>query len=100
MNGDVLYTEETEDTCSVTKVTENISKRYKTYLDRDNISIKYNDIIVDSIDILEDLGCTYEGKLKMLMTKMIGLNPTQGKNSVEIDGNYFKFEPILVFKKG
>ena len=36
----------------------------------------------------------------MLMTKMIGLNPTQGKNSVEIDGNYFKFEPILVFKKG
>ena len=53
MNGDVLYTEETEDTCSVTKVTENISKRYKTYLDRDNISIKYNDIIVDSIDILE-----------------------------------------------
>ena len=54
----------------------------------------------DSIDILEDLGCTYEGKLKMLMTKMIGLNPTQGKNSVKHDGSYFKFEPILIFKKG
>ena len=54
----------------------------------------------DSIDILKDLGCTYEGKLKMLMTKMIGLNPKQGKNSVEINGNYFKFEPILVFRKG
>ena len=63
-------------------------------------SDKFIPLEQDSIDILEDLGCTYEGKLKMLMTKMIGLNPTQGKNSVEIDGNYFKFEPILVFKKG
>ena len=63
-------------------------------------SDKFIPLEQDSIDILEDLGCTYEGKLKMLMTKMIGLNPTQGKNSVEIDGNYFKFEPILIFKKG
>ena len=63
-------------------------------------SDKFIPLEQDSIDILEDLGCTYEGKLKMLMTKMIGLNPKQGKNSVEIDGNYFKFEPILVFRKG
>ena len=63
-------------------------------------SDKFIPLEQDSIDILEDLGCTYEGKLKMLMTKMIGLNPKQGKNSVEFDGNYFKFEPILVFRKG
>jgi hypothetical protein len=63
-------------------------------------SDKFIPLEQDSIDILEDLGCTYEGKLKMLMTKMIGLNPKQGKNSVEVNGNYFKFEPILVFRKG
>ena len=60
----------------------------------------YYDLEGDSRKILEELGCEYKGKLKMLMTKMIGLNPKQGKNSVEFDGNYFKFEPILVFRKG
>ena len=37
----------------------------------------------DSIDILNELGCEYKGKLKMLMTRMVGLDPTSSgiKNS-------------------
>ena len=31
----------------------------------------------DSIDILKDLGCEYKGKLKMLMTRMVGLDPSK-----------------------
>lgn len=56
----------------------------------------------DSIDVLTDLGCEYKGKLKMLMTRMIGINtnPSGGvKNIVKKDGKYYKYEPILCFYK-
>jgi hypothetical protein len=53
----------------------------------------------DSIDILTELGCEYKGKLKMLMTRMVGLDPTKSgiKNSVKHNGKVYKFEPIFVF---
>lgn len=55
----------------------------------------------DSIDILEELGCEYKGRLKMLMTRMVGLDPTKSgiKNSVKHNGKAYKFEPIFVFHK-
>lgn len=55
----------------------------------------------DSIDILTELGCEYKGKLKMLMTRMVGLDPSKSgiKNSVIHEGKAFKFEPIFVFRK-
>ena len=55
----------------------------------------------DSIDILKELGCEYKGKLKMLMTRMVGLDPSKSgiKNSVIYDGKSYKFEPIFVFHK-
>ena len=55
----------------------------------------------DSIDILNDLGCEYKGKLKMLMTRMVGLDPSKSgiKNAVEFEGKVYNFEPIFVFHK-
>jgi len=55
----------------------------------------------DSIDILKGLGCEYKGKLKMLMTRMVGLDPSKSgiKNAVEFEGKQYKYEPIFVFKK-
>ena len=55
----------------------------------------------DSIDILKELGCEYKGKLKMLMTRMVGLDPSKSgiKNAVEFEGKAYKFEPIFVFYK-
>lgn len=55
----------------------------------------------DSIDILKELGGEYKGKLKMLMTRMVGLDPSKSgiKNAVEYDGKTYKFEPIFVFHK-
>jgi hypothetical protein len=55
----------------------------------------------DSIDILKELGCEYKGKLKMLMTRMVGLDPSKTgiKNSVEYSGKVYKYEPIFVFHK-
>lgn len=55
----------------------------------------------DSIDILKELGCEYKGKIKMLMTRMVGLDPSKSgiKNSVEHNGKAYKFEPIFVFRK-
>ena len=55
----------------------------------------------DSIDILTELGCEYKGKLKMLLTRMTGLDPSKSgiKNSVIHNGKAYKFEPIFVFKK-
>jgi hypothetical protein len=55
----------------------------------------------DSIDILKELGCEYKGKLKMLMTRMVGLDPSKSgiKNAVEFEGKQYKFEPIFVFHK-
>jgi hypothetical protein len=55
----------------------------------------------DSIDILTGLGCEYRGRLKMLMTRMVGLDPSKTgiKNAVKHDGKAYKFEPIFVFYK-
>ena len=55
----------------------------------------------DSIDILKDLGCEYKGKLKMLMTRMVGLDPSKSgiKNAVKHNGKSYKYEPIFVFHK-
>ena len=55
----------------------------------------------DSIDILNELGCEYKGKLKMLMTRMVGLDPSKSgiKNAVEFEGKQYKYEPIFVFYK-
>ena len=41
-------------------------------------------------------------KVKMLMTRMVGLDPTSSgiKNApVEYEGKHYKFEPIFVFHK-
>ena len=63
---------------------------------------KYHPLEQDSIDIVESLGGQYKGKLKMLMTRMIGLDPSSSgiKNSVKLDGEYYKYEPIFIFHKG
>lgn len=55
----------------------------------------------DSIDILTELGCIYKGKIKMLMTRMVGLDPSKSgiKNSVKHNGKVYKYEPIFVFHK-
>jgi hypothetical protein len=55
----------------------------------------------DSIEILKELGCEYKGKLKMLMTRMVGLDPSKSgiKNAVEYEGKTYKFEPMFVFHK-
>jgi len=55
----------------------------------------------DSIDILTELGCKYKGKLKMKMTRMVGLDSaSEGvKNKVFHDGSWSKYEPIFIFRK-
>ena len=61
----------------------------------------YYDLEGDSRKILEELGCEYKGKLKMLMTRMIGLDPSKTGilNSVQHDNNVYKYEPIFVYYK-
>jgi len=53
----------------------------------------------DSIDVVESLGGEYKGIYKMLMTRMVGIDASNVKNSVKINGDAYKFEPILVFYK-
>jgi DNA modification methylase len=62
----------------------------------------YFDLEGDSRKILEHLGCEYKGKYKMLMTRMIGLDPSKSGilNSVKHQNKAYKFEPIFVFYKG
>ena len=62
----------------------------------------YFDLEGDSRKILEELGCEYKGKLKMLMTRMIGLDPSKSGilNSVKHQNKAYKYEPIFVFYKG
>ena len=62
-------------------------------------SDKYIPLEQDSIDIIESLGGKYKDTYKMLMTRMIGINTKSVKNSVEVDGSYYKFEPIIIFYK-
>ncbi len=60
---------------------------------------KYYSLEQDSIDIIESLGGEYKGKLKMLMTSMVGVDQSNVKNSVKVNGTYLKYEPIFVFYK-
>ena len=68
---------------------------------------KYIPLEQDSIDIVESLGGEFQGIYKMLMTRMVGIDTSKIKNSVQVKhhplqrgGDVFKFEPILVFYKG
>ena len=60
---------------------------------------KYHPLEQDSIDVIEDLGGEYQGKLKMLMTSMVGVDQSNVKNSVKVNGTYLKYEPIFIFYK-
>jgi len=60
----------------------------------------------DSYDILESLGMEYIETLKMCLSQMPGgnrLDPDTGlpkcKNFCKVNGSFFKYEPIFVFKK-
>jgi hypothetical protein len=59
----------------------------------------YHPLEQDSIDILLSLGAEYQGKLKMLMTSMVGVDQSNVKNAVKINGTYLKYEPIFIFYK-
>ena len=65
-------------------------------LDSDN---NYLDLEGDSRRILESLGCEYRGMLKMIMSRILGNDPKEGLNSVDINGSYCKYEPIFIFYK-
>ena len=60
---------------------------------------KYHPLEQDSIDVIENLGGEYKGKLKMLMTSMVGVDQSNVKNAVKVGGTYLKYEPIFVFFK-
>ena len=60
---------------------------------------KYHPLEQDSIDVIENLGGEYQGKLKMLMTSMVGVDQSNVKNSVKVNGTYLKYEPIFIFYK-
>jgi hypothetical protein len=60
---------------------------------------KYHPLEQDSIDVIESLGGLYQGKLKMLMTSMVGVDQSKVKNSVKLNGIYLKYEPIFIFYK-
>ena len=60
---------------------------------------KFHPLEQDSIDVIESLGGTYQGKLKMLMTSMVGVDQSKVKNSVKVNGTYLKYEPIFIFYK-
>ena len=60
---------------------------------------KFYPLEQDSIDILTNLGMEYKGKLKMLMTSMVGVDQSNVKNSVIIKKKALKYEPIFVFYK-
>jgi hypothetical protein len=68
-----------------------------------NIKVSDNKTIhleEDSIEILKSLGMEYRGKICMLMTKMIGnTDPKRLANKVFHKGEWWKMEPIFVFKK-
>ena len=53
----------------------------------------------NGIDIIESLGGEYKGKLKMLMASMIGVDQSNVKNCVSVDGTLSKYEPIFIFRK-
>ena len=59
----------------------------------------YHPLEQDSIDIIESLGGQYKGKLKMLLASMIGVDESNVKNKVDVDGVTVKYEPIFIFRK-
>ena len=63
------------------------------------LSDNFHPLEQDSIDIIESLGGVYKGKLKMLMASMIGVDQSNVKNKVDVDGVTMKYEPIFIFHK-
>ena len=62
---------------------------------------KFYPLEQDTISLAVKNGFSYQGKLGMCMTRMVGLNPTDSKNywfDMKSKSTY-KIEPILVFKK-
>jgi hypothetical protein len=53
----------------------------------------------DSIDILTELGMEYKGKLRMTMSPMTGMDLSKAKNCMQIEGTWYKYEPIFIFYK-
>ena len=53
----------------------------------------------DSIDILTELGMEYQGKIRMTMSPMTGVDLSGVKNSMKIGGQFYKYEPIFIFYK-
>ena len=64
-----------------------------------SVTNKFHPLEQDSIDILLSGEYQGQGKLKMLMTSMVGVNQSKVKNSVKVNGKYLKYEPIFVFYK-
>lgn len=68
-----------------------------------NIRVSANKIVhleEDSIQILKELGMEYKGKIGMLMAKMIGNSDIEAlTNKVWYKGEWYKYEPIFVFRK-
>jgi hypothetical protein len=60
---------------------------------------KFHPLEQDSIDILTQLGCEYKGKLRMTMSPMTGMDLSKAKNSMQIEGQFYKYEPIFIFYK-
>lgn len=68
-----------------------------------NIRVSSNKVVhleEDSIQILKELGMEYKGKIGMLMAKMIGNSDIEAlTNKVWFKGEWYKIEPIFVFRK-
>jgi len=62
---------------------------------------EYYPLEQDSVSICMNLGFRFHGKILMYMSRMIGLNVKEIKNSHydSDDKKYFKTEPIMVFSK-
>ena len=60
---------------------------------------KFYPLEQDSIDILTELGMEYRGKLRMTMSPMTGMDLSKARNSMQIGGQYYKYEPIFIFYK-
>jgi biotin synthase-related radical SAM superfamily protein len=56
----------------------------------------------DTIELAVNLGFEYVGKIEMVMSRMIGLDPVGVKNRWfdETTNKIYKTEPILIMKKG
>jgi hypothetical protein len=41
----------------------------------------------------------YKGKLRMTMSPMTGVDLSGVKNSMKLEGTFYKYEPIFIFYK-